>query len=455
MSVRDIQVALRKAGQDDALVNHFITIWPLVESILEAFSKATALPIFGFLDGVKVFQSSMETMPPFCREMLTSPTMATRCVGDGQYRASTSNPQPGRSFRGEVQQCHAGMLNGRCDIDTGSLGTLSILFGSKKAIDGKAVARRESVIRSAEELNDPALVERLRSADAGDENVGDIAPSNIELMNAITSVIERLIATTVGLRSLTINMAHELSLMLLGTGLLALEVEDTIDSLNRSNFEILRPDLQHDGRLIRNQCQLGLYVVRNFLSHASETRYAEVVTPRFTEIDLTELLTDIVDLHRPVAAKKLISLKLADVPLPKVIGSPMELQRLLHNVLSNAIKYSYHSIPEAGRVVRIWPKLPYDPGFAQRRFAIVIENYGLGVTTEELHQVFKAGFRGKQAAAEVLIGSGIGLSEALKIMKVHAGTIKIRSRAVHEAGEGNPTYVTTVELIFPYRDGLR
>ncbi|MDT7687242.1 MAG: hypothetical protein QOE46_1, partial [Acidobacteriota bacterium] len=124
-------------------------------------------------------------------------------------------------------------------------------------------------------------------------------------------------------------------------------------------------------------------------------------------------------------------------------------------ILNNAIKYSYHSIATAHRTIRIWSKVPFDPGFHQRRFSLVFENYGLGLTREEQRQVFRPGFRGKQAVAEVPIGAGIGLSEAHKIMRVHLGEIKFSSKELFEDGSGEPTYKTTVELIFPYPADFR
>jgi signal transduction histidine kinase len=452
MSIKEIQSALDKAGQDDALVRHFLSVWPLVEGILEAFSKATNLPIFGFLGETKVFQSSMETMPPFCREMLSFPAMASRCVADGRRRATKLEPDI--NFKNNVQYCHAGMLNGRCEIDTGGLGTLAILFGSKKGVDRTAVEHRDSVIKTAASI-DEDLARQLRDADESDVSAGDFDTSDVALMNAIAGVIKQLISTTVGFRSLTINMAHELSLMMVGMGLLAFEMETAIATLDPVNVDRVRTELQHHRRHIFNECQLGLYVVRNFLSHTSETRYAEVIKPRFAEVDLNRLLEDMVDLHKTYASTKKLTFHMAELALPKIMGSSMEISRLLHNILNNAIKYSYRSTTETQRTIRIWAKVPYDPGFSRLRFAIVIENYGLGVSKEELLHVFKSGFRGEQATAEVPIGAGIGLSEALKIMKLHGGDIKIRSRQVHEGSGGIATYVTSIELIFPYREGTR
>ncbi|HLM57381.1 MAG TPA: hypothetical protein VK422_14805, partial [Pyrinomonadaceae bacterium] len=51
---------------------------------------------------------------------------------------------------------------------------------------------------------------------------------------------------------------------------------------------------------------------------------------------------------------------------------------------------------------------------------------------------------------EVPIGSGIGLSEAAKIMRLHNGEIRMHSKRLHQQGEEQGPYLTTVDLIFPY-----
>jgi signal transduction histidine kinase len=181
------------------------------------------------------------------------------------------------------------------------------------------------------------------------------------------------------------------------------------------------------------------------------------VKPRFEKLHLESVLREMAEIHELFAATKGISISvesLSDVPL--ILGSEMEIRRLFHNVLNNAIKYSYHSVPNAQRVVKIRSKVPYNPGFAgQKNFALTFENYGLGITESEMRSIFEAGFRGRQAMAEVPIGAGIGLAEARKIMKVHGGRIKLRSTPLHEGTDGTPTYLTTVDLIFPYEGAAK
>jgi signal transduction histidine kinase len=449
MSVGSITLVLQNSVKDEALVKHFLRVWPDVTSILEAFSKATQLPIFAYLYGSQVFQSSMQTMPPFCTIMLNSDEMRPRCIEDGRKRAEKVEPEVGKVPG--IQLCHAGMANGRREINTG-VGTLVILFGSRKATTEPALLRREKVIKAAFEKN-PELAASLRKADAEDANVGSIDAPDTALMDAISEIIQRLITATVGFRSLTINMAHELTNIMMGMGLFMREMEYLVNAYNKTpDDEDVTSQLLNDQSLIYTESRLGLYIVRNFLSHTSESRYNEVVKPKFGSVDLNGILLDMVSLHRRHAASKHITLDTSGLEkLPIINGSEFEIRRLFHNVISNAIKYSYHSVEHARRIIKFKSKVPYDPGFHRLRFSITVENYGLGVSDEERKNVFKPGFRGKQAIAEVPIGAGIGLSEAQKIVKSHNGIIRLRSKELYEDATGSRTYLTTVEMIFPYK----
>jgi len=432
----DIEAALSAHVKDGAIRRHFLSVWPVIEMILEAFSKATRLPIFVYWDGVKVFQSSAETMPAFCSAMLASREMALRCVHDGGKRALLVEPE----ITEGVQLCHAGMLNGRCEIDV-SVGRLVVLFGSVVSTAEEALKRRGEIVALAAEQSE-AMAARLRSSDSPQERFVEIAPSGASLMNAIKVIIERLVDATVEFRSLTINMAHELSLIMVGLGLLA-------------KLEELEPQDEQESKRVRAhivaESKLGLYVVRNFLSHASEDRYRQAVRTRFSELDLAALVLEMIDLHQLKAHEKGLVFDATGLnSTPKIKGHEEEIRRLLHNVLSNAVKYSYRSVHDAQRVIRVKSRVPYDPGYRSRRLSIRFENYGLGLMEQETALATKPGFRGAQAVAEVPIGSGIGLSEAHKIMRLHGGDMKISSRALHESTDRGATYLTAVDLIFPY-----
>ena len=448
MPLSEVRKALETWTSDESVIHRFLSLWPLVDSILEAFSQATQLPIFVYMNGTRLFQSSASTMPAFCGVMLGDGTTASRCLGDGWRRAAGEEADVSEG----LQLCHAGMLNGRMEVDVGHLGTLFILYGSKLDGSAEATGRRERLLAELE-TSDPARAARLRATLPPELPPAAIAAEEKNLMTAIGDVLHQLFAVTVGFHWVAVNMAHELSNLMLGTGLLVRDFEERLSTLP-PKFAGSRElkGLRTSSEPLLSESQLGLYVVRNFLSHVSETRYREVVSPRFAPLQLGPLLRQLVDLHRRLAQGKAVNVRIDDdIVLPTIHGIAEEIRRALHNVLSNAVKYSYHSIPNHPREVRIWSKVPYDPGFRETRFALCFENYGLGVTPEELRLVTRPGYRGRQAVAEVPIGSGIGLSEVKKIMGAHGGELKFRSREIHRDERVGPTYLTLVELIFPYR----
>jgi signal transduction histidine kinase len=446
MSIADMEHAL-SAVREPTLVRTFVALWPTIEGILSSFSRATELPLFVFLNGNNVFSTPSETMPRFCQLLLTS-AHAHLCFEDGFRRAVGDEPQVNG-----VQLCHAGMLNGKREIHLGELGVLTITYGSRGSLAPEALARRARLLDQIGDKN-AELRDRL-----GDSAVASPPSELIEthdqaLMDSIVDILQRLLSATIDFRSQSINMAHELCNTILGLGLLAKTLELSIlDAESEVELVASAKDILDNSPELLAESQLGLYVVRNFLSHASEHQYGKAVKQRVAPVSLKRIINDMIDLHRRSAVGRGIDISatgLDDLPSQYPVNE-MEIRRLLHNVLTNAVKYSYRSVPNSTRrMVRVYTRVPFDPGFREKRFAVIIENYGLGVDQSELNQVFLPGFRGKQAVLEIPIGSGIGLSEAQKIMRAHSGMIRLRSRLVHQNDNGQPTYVTRVDLIFPF-----
>jgi hypothetical protein len=142
MSITDVQNALRTTQKDESIGKSLIEIWPVAESILEAFAQATELPIFAYINGFHVFTSSVSTLPEFCNTLLSSSTLRAGCVADGARRAKAVEPEiaPYRQF------CYAGLLNGRVAIVNPHIGELVILYGSRLSTHPDAVQRRYELL---------------------------------------------------------------------------------------------------------------------------------------------------------------------------------------------------------------------------------------------------------------------------------------------------------------------
>jgi signal transduction histidine kinase len=432
---------IEELGLEPSLLSRFKEVWPLAERIFEAFASSSGIPIFVFLENKCLFQTSLDTMPSFCSAMLSSDVTRDLCFQDALHRVSLQEPL---SPSGE-QLCHAGLLNGRRVVQIPPIGELIVLYGSRRSQDSdQTLKRQQALLAKIGEADVPSLLR------AHSEIKDGIRVQDRQLIDAIGVAIETLFRESVEFHWLAVNMAHELSIMLLGTGLASMELVDQLELVQEGDARQLA-ELKEVLETVSADSQLGLYICRNFLSYVSETRYREAVEIRSTNVDMERLVRDLVALYRRVAALKGIKIEIKEpLSVPNFRGFGTELRRAFHNVLANAVKYSYHSNSRAGRSVRIWCRNPYDPGFKARRWSIVVQNYGLGLDEHEQSRVGKAGFRGRQAVEEVPIGAGIGLAEVNKILRVHRGELKFRSHEAHRDETGRPTYLTEVELIFPF-----
>jgi len=120
-----------------------------------------------------------------------------------------------------------------------------------------------------------------------------------------------------------------------------------------------------------------------------------------------------------------------DDHLPDVCLHPDSFKRLIVNLLSNAFKYSSSGSPV---IVKTFTQKKASKEYV----GIAIQDYGNGISPEDLEHVFERFYR--SSSNEAISGTGLGLSIAKEIMVAHEGEIEIQS----DLGEG-----TTVTLLFP------
>ena len=104
----------------------------------------------------------------------------------------------------------------------------------------------------------------------------------------------------------------------------------------------------------------------------------------------------------------------ADVPPIKADKAGIE--RVILNVLSNAIKYT----PEGG-VIKIYVGFVYNDAYIK-----IIDN-GIGIPKEDLSRVFERFYRVDKARSREMGGTGLGLAIAKEIINQNNGSIDIKS----------------------------
>jgi heavy metal sensor kinase len=142
----------------------------------------------------------------------------------------------------------------------------------------------------------------------------------------------------------------------------------------------------------------------------------------FAPVDVGELAASLVEQLEPVAQARTIDLRCERSGTVVVNGDVGWLQRLLLNLLDNAIKFT----KEGGHVVL---RVSRDAGRAR----IDVRDTGIGMSSEVMPHVFERFFQADPARSSGNDGAGVGLSLVKWIVDRHQGTIAVDSRV----GEGS------------------
>ena len=142
----------------------------------------------------------------------------------------------------------------------------------------------------------------------------------------------------------------------------------------------------------------------------------------FAPVDVGALAASLVEQLEPVAQARTIDLRCERNGTVMVKGDAGWLQRLLLNLLDNAIKFTR----EGGQVVL---RVSHEAGRAR----IDVRDTGIGMPADVMPHVFERFFQADPARSSVKDGAGVGLSLVKWIVDRHEGTIAVNSRV----GEGS------------------
>ena len=137
-----------------------------------------------------------------------------------------------------------------------------------------------------------------------------------------------------------------------------------------------------------------------------------------TEFDLGELAKQCKEKLRMESEKKKQNVECyvtADVPPVK--ADKQGIERVILNVLSNAIKYT----PDKGEI-KIYVGFVYNDAY------IKIIDTGVGIPEEDLTRVFERFYRVDKARTREMGGTGLGLSIAKEVIEQNNGNITIKSK---------------------------
>ncbi|MFD8248829.1 sensor histidine kinase [Nocardia sp. NPDC059691] len=278
-----------------------------------------------------------------------------------------------------------------------SLGAVGIAAGGFGwLLAGRALHPLQRITATARRVADTSLHERI-ALDGPQDEIKDLA-------DTFDAMLERLDRAFDGQRRFVANASHELRTPLTINRTLievALEDPEVPESTRRLGATLLEVNRRHE-RLID-----GLLVLATSEQRLTEHRRA----------DLADLAADAVGTRAERPGAEIT----ADLETAPVQGDPLLLERLVHNLLDNAVRYN---LPENG-----WVSIRTRT--AGERAVLAVANSGPPVPAFEVDSLFEPFRRlatAERSADSDTRGAGLGLSIVRSVAQAHGGVVHATAR---------------------------
>ena len=142
------------------------------------------------------------------------------------------------------------------------------------------------------------------------------------------------------------------------------------------------------------------------------------------EVDAEELVLNACGLHQVLASGKKLTINLnIEKGLPRIVVDPKRIGQVLNNLLSNAIKFS-----DEGSTVTLSVRRVQADGLATpEAIEFGVEDTGQGIAAEDLPKLFSKFQQSSAKPTRGEKGTGLGLAIAKKLVELHNGRIGVES----------------------------
>jgi heavy metal sensor kinase len=259
----------------------------------------------------------------------------------------------------------------------------------------RAVSGVEAVTRTAKKISGGTLEERVPVKARADEID--------QLALTFNQMLDRIQALLTEIKEMSDNMAHDLRspiARIRGAAEVTLTSGKTL-----SEYEGMAASTIEE-------CDRLLDMINTMLM-ISKT---ESGVDRFSgkNVDLTGIIRQACELFGPTAEDKKVTVG-CDMPDGiHLIGDTPMIQRMLSNLLDNAIKYT----PSGGMVNIVVSESP-------KQVVVAVKDTGIGISRQDLPRIFERFYRCDQSRSQA--GIGLGLSLARAIARAHGGDITVMS----------------------------
>jgi heavy metal sensor kinase len=260
----------------------------------------------------------------------------------------------------------------------------------------RAVSSVEAVTRTARKISEGSLQERVPVKPTGDEID--------QLATTFNQMLDRIQVLVTEIKEMNDNIAHDLRSPIARIRGLA-EVTLTTGK-SRDDFEAMVASTIEE-------CDRLLDMINTMLTISKTEAGVEKVSD--DPIDITAIVHSACELFEPLAEEKNVALSCRALEKMMLSGDARMLQRMLANVLDNALKYT----PSGGKVeVSL-------AGNENNTIIITVRDTGIGISEADLPHVFERFYRCDRSRSQP--GTGLGLSLARAIARAHGGDITATS----------------------------
>jgi heavy metal sensor kinase len=273
----------------------------------------------------------------------------------------------------------------------------------------RAVSGVEAVTRTAQEISGGTLAKRVPVGTRGDE-IDQLAATFNQMLGRIQTLVTEI-------KEMSDNIAHDLKSPI--TRIRGMAEVTLTTGKGIEEYENMAAGTVEE-------CDRLLDMINTMLMI---TKTESGVHPLdYQQVDMPRLVRDACELMGTVAEDRGLTLACETPETLPLVGDPRMIQRILANLLDNAIKYT----PFGGRVKVSLSET--DGGEA----LVTVHDTGMGIPPDDLPHIFERFYRCDQSRSEP--GTGLGLSLARALTRAHQGDITVTSTL----GQGS-----TFTLILP------
>lgn len=224
------------------------------------------------------------------------------------------------------------------------------------------------------------------------------------LVIAFNSMIEKIQSLIFELKEVSDNIAHDLRTPLT-------RIRGLLDVTINSNP--CSEDYQEMAEGIAEECDRLVQIINTMLE-ITQTDSGVLAMPKHN-VDIIGIVKKAYDLFLPLAEDKSIDFQFS-VPAQQIILNcdELRLQRVISNILDNAIKYNQSN-----------GKIFLSVHQEANNIIIIVKDTGCGISEGDQRHIFERFYRCDSSRSKP--GNGLGLSLAKSIIKAHNGSITVES----------------------------